>query len=379
MDAGSLYMSGCVHFINEEFGDAVKHFTCALTLEDGAEHRTARAAAYLKLGLYSEVLEDCAAALKFEPKYHMAHHWAGIAMFYTGNFVGAKSSFETSIAIAPNAKAPRAHWLRKCDAEMSGSTLPLAGATVTPSKTSAMPITVAAPVAPVALPVCAQTSAPAAALPATESVKDEKMDLSISGRKPVRMEWHQNQKSVFVTLFSKGVAAESCNFEFKAKELSVSFPLPGSDGEEYQLEADLFEEVDPTECKHEVSKLKVEITLAKKTVGLTWPSLERKALQEVAPAQPAYPTSNKQQKDWASYEKQAEEELKDKPEGEEALNGLFKQIYERADPETRRAMNKSFQTSGGTVLSTNWGEVSSSDYEGKDRPSPPTGQEWRKN
>ena len=42
-------------------------------------------------------------------------------------------------------------------------------------------------------------------------------------------------------------------------------------------------------------------------------------------------------------------------------------------------MVKSFQTSGGTVLSTNWDEVGKADYEGKDRPSAPDGQEWRDN
>ena len=39
---------------------------------------------------------------------------------------------------------------------------------------------------------------------------------------------------------------------------------------------------------------------------------------------------------------------------------------------------KSFQTSGGTVLSTDWDDVSKKDYEGHDRPSPPKGQEWKK-
>jgi len=39
---------------------------------------------------------------------------------------------------------------------------------------------------------------------------------------------------------------------------------------------------------------------------------------------------------------------------------------------------KSFQTSGGTVLSTNWNEVADKDYEGKDRPDAPNGQKWVK-
>jgi len=38
-------------------------------------------------------------------------------------------------------------------------------------------------------------------------------------------------------------------------------------------------------------------------------------------------------------------------------------------------MNKSFQTSGGTVLSTNWSEVSKANYE-EDKKAP-KGMEWK--
>lgn len=57
------------------------------------------------------------------------------------------------------------------------------------------------------------------------------------------------------------------------------------------------------------------------------------------------------------------------------MNKLFQNIYGNADPEKKRAMVKSFQTSGGTVLSTNWDEVSKTDYE-KERQAP-KGMEWK--
>merc|ERR1712078_58285 len=81
-------------------------------------------------------------------------------------------------------------------------------------------------------------------------------------------------------------------------------------------------------------------------------------------------------RDWDAIEKNiADEEKNEKPEGDEAMNKLFKQIYSNASDDTRRAMVKSFQTSGGTVLSTNWDEVKEKDYE-KERTAP-KGVEWK--
>lgn len=73
-------------------------------------------------------------------------------------------------------------------------------------------------------------------------------------------------------------------------------------------------------------------------------------------------------KDWTKIEKEIiaeEEEEKKNLKGDAALNNFFQSIYANASEDQRRAMIKSFQTSGGTVLSTNWDDVSKANYEQK--------------
>lgn len=57
---------------------------------------------------------------------------------------------------------------------------------------------------------------------------------------------------------------------------------------------------------------------------------------------PSYPTSKKG-KDWSAVEKEIkkQEEL-EKPEGEEAINKLFQEIYGKGSDDVKRAMNKSY-------------------------------------
>lgn len=326
----------------------------------------------MKLGKFAEALEDAEKALSLEKGSYMALHWKGIALFYCGDFANAKLSFEESIRAQPDAKVARSLWIRKCDAELSGSTLPLGGIVGEVSK--AQPSSASAPVS---TPASASSAAPAAATEKeAKAVKQDAApkDLTISGRKPIKREWYQNNTTVFITIFKKEVKQEDITVDFKEKELSLTIKLPGEE-DLYTLDLDLADAIDPATSKVETSKTKVEVALAKKNIGLQWRDLEKQAAMASAPA---YPSSSKTKRDWGKIDQDIDAELKqEKPEGDAALNKLFKEIYEKADDDTRRAMNKSFQTSGGTVLSTNWGEVGKADYEGKDRPTAPEGQEWK--
>ncbi len=49
--------------------------------------------------------------------------------------------------------------------------------------------------------------------------------------------------------------------------------------------------------------------------------------------------------------------MEDEGTGGDPTNRFFQQLYKNADPDTKRAMIKSYQESNGTALSTNWAEV----------------------
>jgi suppressor of G2 allele of SKP1 len=71
-------------------------------------------------------------------------------------------------------------------------------------------------------------------------------------------------------------------------------------------------------------------------------------------------------KDWSKIEKELLAEEEKETNNQESVDEFFKKIYSNATDEQKRAMMKSFQTSNGTVLSTNWDEVKDANYNIKD-------------
>jgi suppressor of G2 allele of SKP1 len=167
----------------------------------------------------------------------------------------------------------------------------------------------------------------------------------------------------------------------------VAIELHMPDSSVYTKEWKLFASIDSVHCALDITPFKVEIaikvsrdrptqwamTLQKQQVGLDWDTLETKEVRAVKRANVVgtgkavlvYPTSSQRGKnvDWDQLNRQQKKDEEEEPEsGDAGLNKLFQKIYGDGDEDTRRAMIKSYQTSGGTVLSTNWKEVAEKDY-----------------
>ena len=230
----------------------------------------------------------------------------------------------------------------------------------------------------------------------------------------IRHEWFQTHDTVIVTLFCKGIPKDKATVEIKQGSLDVSFPLPT--GSDFNLSLDpLYAAIDPSASSYKIMSTKAEFTLKKTTPGEKWADIEGTQPSSVEEASangdddikravlsdksnnsgPVYPTSSKSgPKNWDKIandlskkpKKSAKENSEDAQEGTSEDNpedtgiddeegdpttNFFKSLYKGADPDTQKAMMKSYQESNGTALSTNWSEVS----KGKVETTPPDGME----
>ncbi|KAH0910589.1 hypothetical protein HID58_033910 [Brassica napus] len=308
-------------FLEDDFDVAVDLYSKAIDLDPNcAAFFADRAQANIKILNFTEAVADANKAIELEPTLAKAYLRKGTACMKLEEYSTAKAALEKGASVAPN-ESKFNKMIDECN------------------------LHIAAPAKPM-----------------------------------FRHEFYQKPEEVVVTVFAKGIPKQNVNVEFGDQILSVVIDVNGE--EAYHFQPRLFGKIIPEKCRYEVLSTKVEIRLAKAET-ITWASLEYVKGQALLPKpnvasavsqRPVYPSS-KPAKDWDKLEAEVKKQEKDeKLDGDAAMNKFFSDIYQSADEDMRRAMNKSFAESNGTVLSTNWKEVGTKKVES----TPPDGMELKK-
>ncbi|KAH9944342.1 SGS-domain-containing protein [Epithele typhae] len=192
-----------------------------------------------------------------------------------------------------------------------------------------------------------------------------------------RHEFYETDERLTLSIFDKGADPAQVQITFEPRKFSYT------NGDKILVLEPLKGQIDASKCDFTVGKVKVEIRLVKMAQG-RWGGLVGEAPDPLS----SFPTSaaptataRKQQKNWEGIttdilkqDKPITSDQDPNAGGDAAVNDFFKKLYADADDDTRRAMLKSYQESGGTTLSTNWTEVGKGNVEVK----PPEGSEWKK-
>ena len=394
-----------------------------------------KASVLLQLRRFEEAIDDTQMALADLPEglrngeTEICNHRLGLALLAVGRMEEAAGAFQQALQLAHLNKRSTAEryemLLSQCKKELERNDDDDDDNDADEALVvEEVPSKKAAPTKPTTTAEATTTSASAPApitAPSTSRPVPPPSSLSLSPRKPPTMpkyQYYQSDKVMTIAILETGVQPQELHVTFKPKRLTVRLTKQGKDFT--VIAGKLYSEIDPLKSKTVIKDEKVLIKL-RKTAAYEWHELMSKAKDddddddddanattgrasnanaggqgdatsgEATPATATAPASMASEipmvekgrprayashRDWDAIERNIKaDEEKEKPEGDEALNKLFQSIYGNADEDTRRAMIKSYQTSGGTVLSTNWNEVKQKDYE-KEREAP-KGMEWK--
>ncbi|KAG8452281.1 hypothetical protein GDO86_004186 [Hymenochirus boettgeri] len=303
---------------------SLKELTKALEEEtENAEYYCQRAYAQILLQNYTDAVLDAKRSLELQPNNASAFLRKGEAEFHLQKYSSAVETFRKGQMIEPS-MTTFTMWVKRCE----------------------------------------------------EKLNESDLSTNLQAFSKYRHDWYQTESHIIISVMIKNVQKNDVNIRFLEKELTVevNFSLEKN----YQLSLNLLHSIVPEQSTFKVLSTKIEIKL-KKAEGIKWEKLEGQVESHVKQFNPesmhTYPSSSHYTKNWDKLVVEIKEEEKnEKLEGDAALNQLFQQIYSDGSDEVKRAMNKSFMESGGTVLSTNWSDVGKKKVE----VNPPEDMEWKK-
>ncbi|XP_061485929.1 protein SGT1 homolog isoform X2 [Rhineura floridana] len=313
---------------------AVQKLTEALKqMPDDAENYCQRAYAHILLQNYHDAITDAEKSLTLDPNNAVAFLRQGIGEYHMKNYGSALKSLSEGQKLG-SADTTFTIWIKRCEEAINRL----------------------------------QTE-----------MDDNQIFQHPSCPSKIKYDWYQTESHVIITIMIKNTKKEDVNITFSEKELDALVRL--SSEEDYNLKLHLLHSIVPEQSTFKVLSTKIEIKM-KKPEAVRWENLEGHGgspkLKQIAPVSDAthlYPPSSHYTRNWDKLVVEIKEEEKhEKLEGDAALNKLFQQIYSDGTDEVKRAMNKSFMESGGTVLSTNWSDVGKRKVE----VNPPDDMEWKK-
>ena len=341
----TLFQTALMNYISDNYSKSVENFTELISKNPESKSLPSyllyRTNANIKLGKYEEGIKDIETIEKnttYEKGFNF-YLTKGILNFKLSKYVDSKMSFVSALqSLNVNDSEHRKRlipWMNKIDIELKENGI-------------------------------------------VDWNKSNKEDIKII------YNWIQTGEKIQIDITSNHNLND---YNIKINNRSIEFINKLTNEVKYTI--NLTNGIKPEESNYTISsQLKLKLELKKEVPNFNWVNLENKINtnsnkdNERLPSG-YYPSSSKVKKDWNQIDHEFAKIEKDETiiggrGGDEGMMNLFKMIYAQSDENTRRAMIKSFQTSGGTVLSTNWDEVKEKDYEGKDKPEPPKGREWAK-
>ncbi|XP_033111904.1 protein SGT1 homolog [Anneissia japonica] len=329
-------------YVDEQFEEALQYYSQAIEAEDdNPEFYLRRSQTQAKLENFEAAEKDARKSVELNPSNHKGHLRLGEALFKMDKYEEALKEFQEADTITPNDNNIKA-WLKKCE--------PLV-----PKPTIEEPIS---------------EKESSSQIPEAPSEPTEK-EIPMPPIEKQRYDWYQTETHVVINILIKKANKDDVDINYSERSVSATVKQPS--GTDYSLELDLAYEVVPAKCITKVLGSKIELKM-KKAEGIRWSKLQgdgedTKKQENIVQK---YPSSSHYTRNWDKVVKDFEKD--NEPTGEAAVNHLFQKIYADGSDEVRRAMNKSYSESGGTVLSTNWSDIGKKKTEVK----APDGMEYRK-